>query len=81
MGRPFKSPQLKGDLLHLTPVEMLGEIFCGSVYIYSAEKLTTWGADCGWQNLSIGILRPLLALNQPHCKKTYFDYSAIDGFL
>jgi hypothetical protein len=29
MGRPFKSPQLKVDLLLFTSVEILGEIFCG----------------------------------------------------
>ena len=44
MGQPNKSPQLKVDLLLLTPVEMLGEIFCGTVYDYSAQNLITWGA-------------------------------------
>lgn len=34
MGQPNKSPQLKGDLLLFTPVEILGEIFCGTVYNY-----------------------------------------------
>ena len=46
MGLPIKSPQLKEDLHLFTPVEILGEIFCGGVYIYSAEKLITWGTDC-----------------------------------
>jgi hypothetical protein len=46
MGPPIKSPQLKANLLLFTTVKILGEIFCGSVYIYSAEKLITWGTDC-----------------------------------
>ena len=46
MGQGIKSPQLRGSLLGFTPVEILGEIFCESVCIYSAEKLITWGTDC-----------------------------------
>ena len=33
MGRIIKSSQLKVDLLWFTPVEILGEIFCGGVLI------------------------------------------------
>jgi hypothetical protein len=44
MGPPIKSPQLKEDLLLFTPVEILGEIFCGSVYNYCLGKLITRGA-------------------------------------
>lgn len=44
MGQPNKSPQLKVDSLLLTPVEMLGEIFCGTVYNYLAQNLITRGA-------------------------------------
>lgn len=43
MGQPLKSSQLKVDLHPFTPVEMLGEIFCGSVLILVRQKLTTWG--------------------------------------
>lgn len=43
MGQGIKSPQLKADLLLFTPVEMLGEIFSGSVYNYCAGNLTTRG--------------------------------------
>jgi hypothetical protein len=45
MGKPIKSPQLRRSLLCFTSVEILGEIFCGSVYNYCAGNLITWGTN------------------------------------
>ena len=44
MGQPNKSPQLKVDLLLLTPVEILGKIFYGSVNNHCSGNLITRGA-------------------------------------
>ena len=45
MGQPLKTPQLKGSLLWFTPVEILGEIFCGTLYNHCAENLITRGVN------------------------------------